>query len=49
MRNLWGSVVAAAFFVFLPEILRFVGMPNDIAANMHQIIYVRYQDLPFLF
>lgn len=39
MRNLWGSVIAAAFLVFLPEILRFVGMPNSIAANMRQIIY----------
>jgi branched-chain amino acid transport system permease protein len=39
MRNLWGSIIAAAFLVFLPEILRFVGMPNSIAANMRQIIY----------
>jgi len=39
MRNLRGSVVAAAFLVFLPEVLRFVGMPNAIAANMRQIIY----------
>ena len=39
MRNLRGSVAAAAFLVFLPEVLRFVGMPNAIAANMRQIIY----------
>jgi len=39
MRSLWGSVIAATFLVFLPEILRFVGMPNAIAANMRQIIY----------
>ncbi|MDR3262062.1 MAG: hypothetical protein LBT78_09575, partial [Tannerella sp.] len=39
MRNLWGSVVAATFLVLLPEALRFVGMPNAIAANMRQIIY----------
>jgi branched-chain amino acid transport system permease protein len=39
MRNLWGSVLAATFLVFLPEVLRFVGMPNAIAANMRQIIY----------
>jgi len=39
MRNLWGSVIAATFLVFLPEILRFVGMSNAIAANMRQIIY----------
>ena len=39
MRNLWGCVIAAAFLVLLPEALRFVGMPNAIAANMRQIIY----------
>ncbi|GHT36965.1 hypothetical protein FACS189427_09330 [Planctomycetales bacterium] len=39
MRNLWGSVFAAAFLVFLPEALRFVGLPNSIAANLRQIIY----------
>ena len=39
MRNLWGSVFAAAFLVLLPEALRFVGMPGAIAANMRQIIY----------
>lgn len=39
MRNLWGSVIAATFLVLLPEALRFVGMPNSIAANMRQIIY----------
>ncbi|KAA6301442.1 MAG: branched-chain amino acid transport system permease protein [Candidatus Ordinivivax streblomastigis] len=39
MQNLWGSVLAAAFLVLLPEALRFVGMPNAIAANMRQIIY----------
>jgi branched-chain amino acid transport system permease protein len=39
MRNLWGSVIAATFLILLPEALRFVGMPNAIAANMRQIIY----------
>ena len=39
MRNLWGSAIAAAFLVILPEALRFLGMPNNIAANMRQIIY----------
>jgi branched-chain amino acid transport system permease protein len=39
MRNLWGSVMASAFLVLLPEALRFVGMPNSVAANMRQIIY----------
>jgi branched-chain amino acid transport system permease protein len=39
MQNLRGSICAAAFLVLLPEVLRFVGMPNAIAANMRQIIY----------
>lgn len=39
MRNLWGSAIAAAVLVILPEVLRFVGMPSNIAANMRQIIY----------
>ena len=39
MGNLWGSALAAAFLVLLPEGLRFVGMPDNIAANMRQIIY----------
>lgn len=39
MRNLWGVALAAAFLVLLPEVLRFVGLPDGIAANMRQIIY----------
>lgn len=39
MRNLWGSAIAAAFLIILPEVLRFLGMPSNIAANMRQIIY----------
>jgi branched-chain amino acid transport system permease protein len=39
LGSLTGSFIAAAFMVLLPEGLRFVGMPNDIAANMRQIIY----------
>jgi branched-chain amino acid transport system permease protein len=39
MRNLWGSAIAAAILVILPEALRFVGMPSNIAANMRQILY----------
>jgi branched-chain amino acid transport system permease protein len=37
--NLKGSIVGAALLIFIPEILRFVGMPNSIAANMRQIFY----------
>lgn len=39
MRNMWKIALAAAFLVLLPEALRFLGMPNNIAANMRQIIY----------
>lgn len=39
MGNLTGSFLAATFMVLLPEILRFVGMPDSVAANMRQIIY----------
>jgi branched-chain amino acid transport system permease protein len=39
LGNLSGSFFAAAFLVLLPEALRFVGMPDSIAANMRQIIY----------
>jgi branched-chain amino acid transport system permease protein len=38
-ENLWGPVVGAAVLVTLPELLRFVGMPNSIAANVRQILY----------
>ncbi len=39
LGNLSGSFFASAFLVLLPEALRFVGMPDSIAANMRQIIY----------
>ncbi len=39
MRNMWKIAGAAAFLVLLPEALRFLGMPNNVAANMRQIIY----------
>ena len=39
MRNLKGIFFASAFLVLLPEVLRFVGMPSSIAANMRQIFY----------
>lgn len=39
MGNLTGSFLAAVFMVVLPEILRFAGMPENIAANMHQVVY----------
>ena len=38
-RNLWGIIIASAFLILLPEALRFIGLPNNIAANLRQIIY----------
>lgn len=37
--NLKGSIVGAVVLVALPELLRFVGLPNSIAANIRQILY----------
>ena len=37
--NLKGSITGAAFLVALPELLRFIGLPNSIAANIRQILY----------
>ncbi len=37
--NIKGPVLGAVFVVIIPEILRFVGLPDSIAANLRQIIY----------
>jgi len=37
--SFWGPVVGAVVLVTLPEILRFIGMPSSIAANVRQILY----------
>ncbi len=37
--SLIGSIVGAVILIVIPEMLRFLGMPNAIAANMRQIIY----------
>jgi branched-chain amino acid transport system permease protein len=37
--NLKGSIVGAAVLVALPELLRFIGLPNSVAANVRQILY----------
>jgi branched-chain amino acid transport system permease protein len=39
LGNLRGAFWASTFMVLLPEILRFVGLPDSIGANMRQIIY----------
>ncbi len=37
--SLWGPVVGTVVLVMLPEILRFVGLPSSVAANIRQILY----------
>lgn len=37
--NIKGPIFGALFVVLLPELLRFVGLPDAIAANLRQIIY----------
>ena len=39
MRNLTSIFLATVFLILLPETLRFVGMPSNIAANLRQVIY----------
>lgn len=39
LSSLKGSLLGALFLILLPEALRFVGLPNDIAAQMRQVIY----------
>ena len=39
MGNLWGSLVGAAILVILPEVLKFVHLPTDIADMVRQVIY----------
>nr|VFJ67541.1 MAG: amino acid/amide ABC transporter membrane protein 2, HAAT family [Candidatus Kentron sp. DK] len=39
LGNLHGAFFAAAFMVLLPEVLRFVGLPDAIGANARQMIY----------
>lgn len=34
-----GSIAGALFYVLLPELLRFVNIPDDIAANLRMMIY----------
>lgn len=37
--NIKGPILGAVFVVVLPEILRFVGLPDALAANLRQVIY----------
>jgi len=37
--SLWGPVIGAVVLVVLPELLRFIGLPSFVAANVRQILY----------
>jgi branched-chain amino acid transport system permease protein len=37
--NLWGPILGAVVLVALPEMLRFVGLPQSVAPNVRQMLY----------
>lgn len=37
--SLWGPVLGATVLVMLPELLRFIGIPSAVEANMRQVLY----------
>lgn len=39
LGNIRGPVIGALFVIILPEALRFMGLPDNVAANLRQIIY----------
>ncbi|OHA16632.1 MAG: hypothetical protein A3C79_01455 [Candidatus Taylorbacteria bacterium RIFCSPHIGHO2_02_FULL_45_28] len=39
LANNKGAVLGAVCLILLPEILRFVGFPSDVAAQMRQVVY----------
>ncbi|MEK7586800.1 MAG: branched-chain amino acid ABC transporter permease [Patescibacteria group bacterium] len=39
LANNRGAIIGAIALILLPEILRFVGFPTDIAAQMRQVVY----------
>ncbi len=39
LASLRGSILGALFLVLLPEFLRFVGFPDEVAAQMRQAVY----------
>jgi branched-chain amino acid transport system permease protein len=37
--SLWGPLIGSVVLVALPEVLRFVGLPSSVAANVRQMLY----------
>ena len=39
LGNIKGPVAGAVFVILMPELLRFVGLPDNVAANLRMVIY----------
>ena len=39
LSSAWGSIVGALILISLPEVLRFIGLPYETAAQLQQMIY----------
>lgn len=39
MKNLKGAALASLLLIIIPELLRFIGLPSNVAGNARQIIY----------
>lgn len=39
LSSAWGSIVGAVILISLPEVLRFLGLPYETAAQLQQLIY----------
>lgn len=39
LSSAWGSIIGAIILISLPEVLRFIGLPYETAAQLQQIIY----------
>jgi branched-chain amino acid transport system permease protein len=37
--SLWGPVLGGVVLILLPELLRMIGLPSSVAANLRQILY----------
>jgi branched-chain amino acid transport system permease protein len=39
LASIRGSIIGAVVLILLPEVLRFIGLPNEIAAQLRVVIY----------
>lgn len=45
----WGAIVGAVVLILLPEVLRFIGLPSSLAADLRQLLYGLLLVLTMLF